>query len=314
MSRWWGGTVCRAPAPYFQVRLFILLHLQGSSFILLCRFEHVRTRGSPGRLEPTLPSGQPPHQQAISGPSNMPSLAEHQLALSQGLSAKASQIRPGAQDNRVQNKKQKTNKTKETVSPHPSGQPPHQQAISGPSNMPFPPGWNDYVTGRKKRLRKQEILADPHASGVVAHLSAIQQSLSAPLSRPAGPSQAIKDPAAHKPPPAAFQPLPAANKPPPAANKPPPATFQPLPAANKPPPAAAQPSPPKAKLIDPALFPNPQNPPASKSASLPPHPYVNPAWVELKPPVTRRHSPRPGHPAARAYVRELLTASIDDLY
>ena len=39
MSRWWGGTFCRAPAPCFQVRLSILLHLRCSEFILLCRFE-----------------------------------------------------------------------------------------------------------------------------------------------------------------------------------------------------------------------------------------------------------------------------------
>jgi hypothetical protein len=39
MSRCWGGTFCRAPAPCFQVHLSILLHLRCSKFILLCRFE-----------------------------------------------------------------------------------------------------------------------------------------------------------------------------------------------------------------------------------------------------------------------------------
>jgi hypothetical protein len=44
-----GGTVCRAPAPCYQVRLSILLHLRCSSFILLCRIE--RAGGRPlGRL------------------------------------------------------------------------------------------------------------------------------------------------------------------------------------------------------------------------------------------------------------------------
>ena len=40
MSRCWGGTFCRAPAPCFQVRFSVLLHLRCSNFILVCRFEH----------------------------------------------------------------------------------------------------------------------------------------------------------------------------------------------------------------------------------------------------------------------------------
>ena len=64
MSRCWGGTVGRAPAPCFQVCLSILLHLQCSNFILLCRFEHARARGSYGRQKLTSSSG-PPRQQAI---------------------------------------------------------------------------------------------------------------------------------------------------------------------------------------------------------------------------------------------------------
>ena len=58
MSRCWGGTFCRAPAPCFQVRLSILLHLRCSKFILLCRFER-RVGGSNKRPfltteEPTI--------------------------------------------------------------------------------------------------------------------------------------------------------------------------------------------------------------------------------------------------------------------
>ena len=69
------------------------------------------------------------------------------------------------------------------------------------------------------------------------------------------------------------------------------------------------------RLIDPALFPKQQ--PGSKPhpESRPPFQYINPAVTVLQKnhPRTRRHSPRPGHPAARAYVRDLLTTSIDDL-
>jgi hypothetical protein len=55
MSRCWGGTFCRAPAPCFQVRLSILLHLRCSKFILLCRFE--RRVGRP-KKRPILQTGE----------------------------------------------------------------------------------------------------------------------------------------------------------------------------------------------------------------------------------------------------------------
>ena len=62
MSCCWGGTVCRAPAPCFQVRLSILLHLRCSNFIL-CRFE--RGGAGSGRKKIPLPSEQRLRQQAI---------------------------------------------------------------------------------------------------------------------------------------------------------------------------------------------------------------------------------------------------------
>ena len=87
-----------------------------------------------------------------------------------------------------------------------------------------------------------------------------------------------------------------------ALTQPPPAVHpQPLPVAPPQPP-------PQPKPINLASFQRLQ-----PSSSRPLIQHVNPAWLEKKPPWTRRHSPRPGHPAARAYVRELLTASIDDL-
>jgi hypothetical protein len=92
-----------------------------------------------------------------------------------------------------------------------------------------------------------------------------------------------------------------------------PQTTVPFPHQHRPvQPAAPQPPPPPVNLIDPALFPKPNCLPKS----APPDPqcmYIDPAALQLQktPPRTRRHSPRPGHPAARAYVRELLTASIE---
>ena len=54
-SRCWGGTICGTPAPCFQVRLSILLHLRCSSFILLCRSERAN-------LHPQVrPAGPSPH-------------------------------------------------------------------------------------------------------------------------------------------------------------------------------------------------------------------------------------------------------------
>jgi hypothetical protein len=82
MSRCWRGTVCRAPAPCFQVRLSILLDLRCSSFILLCRFERAGGGSkvpAPGRppkgytftpIRPKLPGARPGQPPTIIPPSS----------------------------------------------------------------------------------------------------------------------------------------------------------------------------------------------------------------------------------------------------